>query len=83
MTQMTQMNNQIKVSYDQKTKRLVLNSPFHLVDVARGFPSRRFDPKSKTWRIPLLKSNVIHFDKIRHRYDFVLDDHAREAIRRH
>jgi SNF2 family DNA or RNA helicase len=77
------MNNQIKVGYDQKTKRLVLNSPFHLVDVARGFPSRRFDPKSKTWRVPLLKSNVIHFDKIRQRYDFVLDDHACEAIRRH
>lgn len=76
------MNNQIKVGYDQKTKRLILNSPFHLVDVLRGFPSRRFDPKSKTWRVPLLKSNILHLDKIRHRYDFVFDDSAQDALHR-
>ena len=45
------MNNTIIVTYNASTKRLVLNTPFHLVDAARSFPSRRFDPKTNTWQV--------------------------------
>ncbi len=77
------MNNQIKITYDQKSKRLVFQSPFHLVDVLRSFPSRRFDPKSKTWRVPLLKSNINHLNEIKNKYDILFDDEAKRAVTNH
>lgn len=78
---MSALNNRIAVGFDAKTCRLVMAVPFYLADVARSFPSRRFDAKSKTWRLPLTKANVKHFESIRHRYDFALDQPATDAIR--
>jgi SNF2 family DNA or RNA helicase len=75
------INNNIVVTFDKKSRRLLMSSPFHLADVMRGFPSRRFDPKSKGWRIPLLRSNVNHFKEIQSRYNFQLHPEALEAIR--
>jgi SNF2 family DNA or RNA helicase len=74
------INNQIVVTYDKKTRRLLMSSPFHLADVLRGFPSRRFDPKAKAWRVPLLKGNVNHLKEIQNRYDFRFHPDAQAAI---
>lgn len=74
------MKNHIDITYDQRTRRLVLDAPFHLGDAVRGFPSRRFDPKSKKWRVPLVKSNLLHLDRIKHLYDFRFDDGSVAAI---
>lgn len=74
------LNNIVKVEYDQKTKRLKMTYPFHLADCARNFPSRRFDPKSKTWRMPLVRANIAHlWDSERIvTYDFTQE--AKDAI---
>lgn len=53
------MSTGIKMDFDPKTQRFILHCPFYLSDVPRGLPSRRFDPKSKTWRAPLVKQNVL------------------------
>lgn len=74
------MNNQIVVSYDEKTKRLVMKSGFHLADAMREYPSRRFNPKDKSWRMPLVKANVTHFNETKHRYDYKLEDDAMQAL---
>lgn len=75
------MNAEIHVSYDSKTRRLVFKTPFHLSDVARGFPSRRFDPKGKVWKMPVVKTNILHFNEIRHLYKFVISDEAENACK--
>lgn len=77
---MNNLNRQIKVDYEPKTKRLVMNFPFFLADTARGFPSRRFNPKSKTWHMPLTKQNVEHLGRIRMLFDYVLSDAAQLAL---
>jgi SNF2 family DNA or RNA helicase len=75
------MNNSIQITYDAKTKRLVMKVPFHLADVARGFPSRRFDPKSKTWKMPMVKANIRHLNETGHIYGYHPDDEATQAIK--
>lgn len=72
--------NKITVKFDQKTRRLVMTVPFYLADVAREFPSRRFEPKTKTWRLPLVKSNVQHLAEVRRKYDFDITPDAQAAI---
>jgi SNF2 family DNA or RNA helicase len=70
----------IKVGFDKKTLRLVMSTGFSLNDVIRGFPSRRFDPKSKTWRVPLVAANIRHFNETKHLYPYVLDEAAAGAV---
>jgi SNF2 family DNA or RNA helicase len=77
------MSNAIKVTYDQKTKRLVMSSGFHMADVMREYPSRRFNPKDKTWRMPIVKANLTHFLETRHKYDYELDPLAIGAMMEH
>jgi len=74
------MKNVIEVSFDPKTRRLIMAGPFHLNDAIRGFPSRRFDPKSKTWRVPLVRANVAHLTSVAHIYPFKIDDAAKKAV---
>lgn len=73
----------ITVSYDKKTKRLAFNVPFFLNDAIRDFPSRRFDPKSKTWKVPLVRANIEHMNSVRHKYSFKIDAEAQDAINRY
>lgn len=75
------MNNTINIDYDAKSKKLVVVAPFHLNEVTREFPSRRFDPKSKAWKVPLLKANLKHLESVQHKYDFRITDGAKDAIR--
>lgn len=75
------MNNQVKVDYDQKTRRLKMTAPFFLADAMRNFPARRFDPKSKTWRMPLTRSNIEHLDKSKHIIDYNITEAAQSAIK--
>lgn len=77
------MRNSILVSYCVKTNRLTMDVPFHLNDVIRGFPSKRFDPKSKKWRLPLVKANIHHLSSIKHKYEFTVDITAQSAIDKH
>lgn len=70
----------IKVEYDPKSLNLLMNFPFVLVDVARSFPSKRFDPKSKNWKIKLVRANVEHLREIQHKYQFDLSDEAVMAV---
>lgn len=74
------MNNKITVKFDPKTRRLVMAVPFYLADVAREFPSRRFEPKTKTWRLPLVKSNIAHLTEVRRKYEFDITPDAQAAI---
>ena len=71
----------VKVDYDPKTRRLKLTCPFFLADAMRNFPAKRFDPKSKTWRMPLTRGNIDHLDKSKHIIDYVLTEGAKDAIR--
>jgi SNF2-related domain len=73
--------NIITVDYEPKTRRLLVRAPFHLVDVIRGFPSRRFMNKGAIWQVPLTKQNVGHFQEIRERYQFDCTPVADFAIR--
>ncbi len=75
------MNNQVKVDYDPKTRRLKMTCPFFLADAMRNFPARKFDPKSKTWRMPLTRGNIEHLDKSKHIIDYVITEAANAAIR--
>lgn len=75
------MNNQIKVAFDPKTRRLQMSFPFHLADVARDFPAKRFNPRNKTWAMPLTRANLDHLERKRPVYDFQLTEEARDAIR--
>lgn len=72
--------NQIDVRFNVKTRRLVLTLPIYMADVAREFPARRFDPRTKTWSLPLVKSNIVHLKSVEHKYQFVFDDAALAAI---
>lgn len=74
------MNNTIKVDFDTKTKRLVITAPFHLNDAVRSLPSRRFDPKSKTWRVPMVRGNLAQISETRKLYDYQFTAAASEAI---
>lgn len=74
------MSNKITIKFDPKTRRLVMTVPFYLADVAREFPSRRFEPKTKTWRLPLVKSNIAHLAEVRRKYEFDITPDAQAAI---
>ncbi len=80
---MNTLNNQVRVDYDTKTKRLKMAYPFFLADAARDFPARRFDPKSKTWRMPLTKQNIEYLNATRGRINYSLTEAANDAIRDH
>ncbi len=75
------INAVIKVDYDQKTRRLKMNYPFFLADAARSFPSRRFDPKSKTWRMPLVRPNILHLKESARVYQYDITPEADHAIK--
>jgi hypothetical protein len=75
------MSNQVKIDYDQKTKRLKMAFPFYLADVARSFPAKRFDPKSKTWRMPLTRQNIRHLGTMRQTIEHTITEDALEAVR--
>ncbi|MFZ2287592.1 MAG: DEAD/DEAH box helicase [Bacteroidales bacterium] len=75
------LSNVIKVDYDQKTRRLKMVYPFFLADAARSFPSRRFDPKSKTWRMALVRGNINHLHETKHLYSYQMTDAATSAIK--
>jgi len=77
------LNNQIEITYNPRTKKLNAKCGFHLGDAVRGFPSRRFDPKSKLWSIPLVKANILHLEEIKHLYDFTFSEDAIKAIKNH
>lgn len=77
------MNNQVRVDYDAKTRRLKMVFPFYLADAARNFPARRFDPKSKTWRMPLTRGNIDYLDKSKHIVDYFITEEAQKAIKDH
>lgn len=54
----------IEIDFNPKNQKLVMKGPMWLVDVLRSFPSRRFEPKSKAWLIPLTKQNVSHLQAL-------------------
>jgi hypothetical protein len=74
------ISNSILVDYDPKTKRLVMQAGFHMLDLLRSFPSRRFDPKTKAWKMPLVKQNVMHLRDCQPRYDFDFAADAEAAL---
>jgi len=77
------MKNDIDVTFDTKTRRLVFKAPFHMSDVVRGFPSRRFDPKGKVWKVPLVKANINHLREVFHLYPFNVSTEAQAACADH
>ncbi len=74
------ISNTISVDYDAKTRRLKMTFPFFLADAARSFPSRRFEPKGKTWRMPLVRPNIAHLQDTKHLYAYTFTDAALHAI---
>lgn len=75
------INNTVKVDYDAKTRRLKITCPFFLADAMRNFPSRKFDPKSKTWRMPLTRQNIDHLNATRHILDYTITESAQQAMK--
>ena len=57
--------SKITVDFNPKNMRLIMKSPIYLVDIMRSFPSRRFEPKSKNWLMPLTKQNAAHLSGLR------------------
>lgn len=76
------MKSEIKIAFDPKTRRLVFSVPFHLSDAVRNFPSRRFSPKDKTWRLPIVKANIDYLNQSKHIYDYRVDADADEQIQK-
>ncbi|MGL5179559.1 MAG: hypothetical protein ACRC8N_15765, partial [Aeromonas veronii] len=76
------LENTIKVDFDPKTKKLACKVPFFLADVARGFPSRKFDAKTKLWMLPLTKSNIDHLKQVSPHLQLSVTEEARNAIRK-
>lgn len=74
------INNQVKVGFDSKTKRLVMAFPFFLADAARNFPARKFDPKSKLWKMPLNRGNIQYLKDSQHIIQYQITDDAKDAI---
>lgn len=74
------MNNQVKVDFDPKTKKLKMVFPFFLADVARNFPARRFDPKSKTWRMPLTRANIKQLTDTKYVISYDITEAAQQAM---
>lgn len=74
------ISNIIAVDYDKKRNRLLMSGAFHLLDIFRSFPSRRFEPKSKTWAMPLVKQNVLHWQQIQHKYEWDISSDAAAAL---
>lgn len=74
------MNVTVKVDYDPKTRRLKMIAPFFLADAMRNFPARRFDPKSKTWRMPLTRPNIEHLNSSANVVQYEITAEANNAI---
>lgn len=74
------MNSVIKVFYDAKSRRLKINCPFFLADLIRAFPSKRFEPKSKMWALPINKANMVCFNELCHKQQVELNEAATTAI---
>lgn len=75
--------NEIIVDFDAKKKRVTMKCGFHLNDAIRGYPSVRFNPRTKLWEMSLVKGNVAHFQKSRHLYQYRVTDAAETAILQH
>lgn len=74
------ISNKIQVSFDPKTVRLLFAAPFHLNECIRSFPSRRFDPKTKLWRVPLVRSNINHLKEIQTKFEIWMNADAEAAV---
>lgn len=74
------MQNQIKIEFSPKRKRLLITCPFHLNDLVRNFPSRRFEPKDKKWSVPLVRANIEYIAELQRKYELAIDADATEAI---
>lgn len=74
------INNTVKVKYDAKAQRLLMAFPFFLADAARNFPARRFDPKTKMWKMPLTRGNIAHLNGSRHIIKYELTEEAQSAM---
>jgi SNF2 family DNA or RNA helicase len=74
------IDSTIKVDFSPKDQKLLFTGGFHLLDVFRAFPSRRFDPKTKTWKAPLTKQNVLYFGEISRKFTVVATPAAKQAI---
>lgn len=75
------MNNNFEVGYNPKNKRLLIKAPFYLVDVCRGFPSRRFDPKTKFWAVPLVRVNLVYLEEVQKKYTVLMTPEAIAAVK--
>lgn len=75
--------NEIIVDFDAKKKRITMKCGFHLNDAVRGYPSARFNPRTKLWEMSLVKGNVAHFQKTRHLYQYRVSEAAEMAIQQH
>lgn len=70
----------IVVDYEEKTRKLTMSVPFLMADIARGFPSRKFDPKSKLWKMPLVRPNMAELDRCRRIHDITVTPAAQKVI---
>jgi SNF2 family DNA or RNA helicase len=52
--------NKLRVSYDEKSGRLIIAGPPWLVEHCRSIPNRRWDPKRKIWTAPCIRINAEH-----------------------
>lgn len=74
------MHSQIKVEYIEKSKRLAMTCGLYMNDVMREYPSRKFDPKTKRWLMPLVAANIRHYEATKHKYDYQVTEPAAVAL---
>ena len=70
----------ITVDFIPKTQKLALKAGFQYLDVLRSFPSRRFDPKTKAWLVPLTKLSVAHLQSLDGRVKLEMSAAAVDAL---
>lgn len=69
-----------QISLNPKTKKLLVRAPFNRVQQCREFPSRRWDPKTKGWIVPLVAANLRYLESIKAQHQTEFTAEALDAI---
>lgn len=71
----------IFVGYDSKKRRLIVDCGFNDNHIAKAFPSRKFDPKFKHWKVTMCRKNIEYLERIAQKC--TIDAEAMAAIKAH
>lgn len=58
MLQSSRAKFKIRIGYDEKSTRLLIECPYAMNEHVKSLPNRRWDPKRKVWTAPMIRMNV-------------------------